>query len=65
MTGSGKTSVSNWIGWSTEDKCHGRDLLETDRRDDVAGADGVEVLAVVGVHQKQASETLLFMPLVV
>ena len=37
----------------------GGDLFEADRSDDVARADGVEVLAVVRVHQQQTAQALL------
>ena len=60
MTGSGNSSDSSTIGaLRRAERVAGLGVLEADARDDVAGVDGVEVLAVVGVHPQDAADALL------
>ena len=60
MTGSGNSSSSSTIGvLGSHSVSPVRGVLEADAGDDVAGVDGVEVLAVVGVHLEQAADALL------
>ena len=60
MTGSGKSSASSTIGaFVVAERVAGGRLLEADGGDDVAGEDGVDVLAVVGVHLEDAADALL------
>ena len=60
MTGSGNSSCSSTIGVGRVGQgVAGAGVLEADGGDDVAGEDGVPVLAVVGVHLEDAAEPLL------
>ena len=60
MTGSGNSSASSTIGaFGVAERVAGAGVLEADAGDDVAGVDGVEVLAVVGVHLQDAADALL------
>ena len=59
MTGSGKSMFSSLIGASGAAQRVARDdLLDADRRGDVAGVDLLELLAVVGVHHQDAADAL-------
>ena len=60
MTGSGKVIDSSTIGLSSvAQRVAGRRVLQADRGGDVAGADLVDLLAVVGVHLEDAADALL------
>ena len=59
MTGSGNSIRSRMIGCvAVAQRVAGGDVLEAEAGDDVAGHRDVEVLALVGVHQQDAAETL-------
>ena len=59
MTGSGNSIISSLIGASgAASVSPGDDLLDADRRGDVARVDLVELLAVVGVHHQDAADAL-------
>ena len=65
MTGSGNLIDSRMIGLRrVAERVAGEGLLQADGGGDVAGADLVHVLAVVGVHQKQAADALAACPCV-
>ena len=60
MTGSGNSIRSSTIGMArVAERVAGGRVLEPDGRDDVAGEDGLLVLAVVGVHLQDAPDPLL------
>ena len=60
MTGSGNVIDSRRTGWArVAQRVAGERLLQADGRDDVAGEDRVDVLAVVRVHLQQAADALL------
>ncbi len=59
MTGSGNTIVSRLDrGVGGGERVAGHDLLDPDRRGDVAGVDLGDLLAVVGVHHQDAPDAL-------
>ena len=60
MTGSGKVIDSRITGWLRIGQgVTGEGVLEPDGRGDVAGVDGVDLFAVVGVHLEDAADPLL------
>ena len=59
MTGSGKTIVLELDRRVRRgQRVAGDDLLDADRRGDVAGVDLLDLLAVVGVHHQDAADAL-------
>ena len=63
ITGSGKTSSSSTIGClASQSVSPVRVFLRPMPGDDVAGEDGVEVLAVVGVHLRGCGPTRSLLP---
>ena len=63
MTGSGNVdALEDDRACRVAERVAGGGVLEADGRDDVAGVDLVDVLAVVGVHLQQAADALAACP---
>ena len=63
MTGSGKIMRSRMIGvLGIAERVAGGHVLQAHGRGDVAGADFLDLLALVGVHLQQAADALLACP---
>src|SRR4051812_47754871 len=59
ITGSGNSIRSRMIGALAAQRIAGGGVLETRQSDDVAGISHLDVLAVIGMHQKHAADLFL------